>query len=93
MTREEEVAIKELKKWRNSFNYDCGDYNYGDDTTKRALDFAIKIIEQKPDLNKIRAEIKQRSYGVANDSVIQGMKYERAAILEILDKYIGEREG
>ena len=41
-------------------------------------------------LNKIRTEIKQRPYGVANDSVIQGIKYERAAILEILDKYKAE---
>jgi hypothetical protein len=43
-------------------------------------------------LDKIRAEIEQRPYGIANDSVIQGMKYERVAILEILDKYKAESE-
>ena len=43
-------------------------------------------------LDKIRAEIEQRPYGIANDSVIQGMKYERADILEIIDKYKAESE-
>ncbi len=44
-------------------------------------------------LDKIRAEIVQRPYGIANDSVIQGIKYERADILEIIDKYKTESEG
>lgn len=43
-------------------------------------------------LDKLRAEIEQRPYGIANDSIIQGMKYERVAILEILDKYKAESE-
>ena len=60
---------------------------------KEIIDSACnRILEQEPILDKIRAEIEQRSYGVANDSVIQGMKYERAAILEILDKYKAESE-
>ena len=50
------------------------------------------IKPQKPILSKIRAEIEQRPYGVANDSVIQGMKYERKDILEIIDKYKAESE-
>lgn len=88
MTREEEVAIKELKKWRNSFNYDYGDYNYGDDTTKRALDFAIKVIEQKPDLNKIRAEIRKKMrFDAFNEGVVSFDD-----ISKILDKYMTERE-
>lgn len=52
----------------------------------------LKEVPQEPVLNKIRAEIEQRSYGVANDSVIQGMKYERSAVLKILDKYKSETE-
>ena len=52
----------------------------------------LETLEQEPILDKIRAEIEQRPYGVANDSVIQGMKYERIAILEILDKYKAESE-
>ena len=47
----------------------------------------IKAEAVRKVLDKIRAEIEQRPYGIADDSVIQGMKYERAAILEILDKY------
>lgn len=43
-------------------------------------------------LEQIRAKIEQRPYGIANDSVIQGMKYERAAILAILDKCKAESE-
>lgn len=46
---------------------------------------------QEDVLDKIRAEIEQRPYGIANDSVIQGMKYERVAVLKILDKYKAER--
>lgn len=38
-------------------------------------------------LDKIKEEIEQRSYGIANDSVIQGMIYERANNLKIIDKY------
>ena len=41
-------------------------------------------------LDKVRSEIEQRPYGIANDSVIQGMKYERMVVLEIIDKYIAE---
>lgn len=43
-------------------------------------------------LDKIRVEIEQRPYGVANDSVIQGIKYERMVVLEIIDKYKAESE-
>ena len=43
-------------------------------------------------LDKIRAEIEQHPYGIANDSVIQGEKYERVAVLEIIDKYKAESE-
>lgn len=43
--------------------------------------------------DKIRAEIEQRPYGIANDGIIQGMKYERSDILEIIDKYKAESEG
>ena len=39
-------------------------------------------------LNDIKVEIENRSYGVANDSVIQGEIYERQAVLAIIDKYI-----
>lgn len=43
-------------------------------------------------LNKIRVEIEQRSYSIANDDVIQGMKYERRDILKIIDKYRTENK-
>ena len=43
-------------------------------------------------LDKIRAEIEQRPYGIANDSVIHGIKYERMVVLEIIDKYTAESE-
>jgi len=48
---------------------------------------------QEDILDKLRAEIEQRPYYymVTNDSV-QGMKYERAAILDIIDKYKAESE-
>ena len=47
----------------------------------------LEALEQEPTLEKIRAEIEQRPYGIANESVIRGMQYERAEILEIIDKY------
>lgn len=59
--------------------YDCKSY----ETTVKTLAQGTK----NDVLDKIRAEIEQRSYGIANDSVIRGMKYERAEILEIIDKY------
>ncbi len=43
-------------------------------------------------INELMAEIEQRSYGIANDSVIRGVKHERTAILEIIDKYRAESE-
>lgn len=53
----------------------------------------LPFVNPKADvLDKIRTEIEQRSYGIANDSVIQGMTYERANILEIIDKHIAESE-
>lgn len=52
----------------------------------------IKTEAARKALDKVRAEIEQRSYGVANDSVIRGAKYERAEILEIIDKYRAEQE-
>ena len=36
-------------------------------------------------LAKLKTEIENRSYGIANDSVIQGEMYERRAVLEIID--------
>ena len=39
-------------------------------------------------IKNIRSEIENRSYGVANDSVICGEMHERKAVLEIIDKYI-----
>ena len=50
-----------------------------------------RFLEQEPVLDKIRAEIEQRSFGIANDSVIQGMIYEREDILKIIDKYRKEQ--
>ena len=44
-------------------------------------------------INKLRTEIELRPYEIANDSVIQGMKYERSDILKILDKYKAKSEG
>jgi len=55
-----------------------------------SLDFLTdeeKTIVINDVLDKIRTEIKQKSYGIANDDVIQGMKYERRDILDIIDKY------
>lgn len=44
-------------------------------------------------IEEVKAEIENRSYGVANESVIQGEMYERRAVLEIIDKHIdGESE-
>ena len=61
---------------------------------KSAKEFLQAFVEAESEdtnivaiLDKIRAEIEQRPYGVANDSLIQGEKCERAAILEILNKY------
>lgn len=48
---------------------------------------AIQALKQMDALDKIKAEIEQRSFGIANDSVIQGMIYEREDILKIIDKY------
>ena len=42
-------------------------------------------------LDEIRAGIEQRPYGIANNSVIQGMKHEREDIFEFIDKYKAER--
>lgn len=67
--------------------------NDGTGTQQDACKFLANLMDvlekqmQEPILDKIRAEIVQKSYGIANDSVIQGMKYERANILEIIDKY------
>lgn len=57
-----------------------------------ALKKGIEALKQGDAIDKIKAEIEQRPYGVANDSVIQGMKYERIAIFEIFDKYKRESE-
>ncbi len=38
-------------------------------------------------LDKIIADIKQRPYGIAHDLVVQGIKYERADILEVIEGY------
>lgn len=56
---------------------------------------AIHICAELQDhiLDKIKAEIEQRPYGVANDIVIHGKKRERAEILKIIDKYRIESEG
>lgn len=47
----------------------------------------LNLAEKYSALDKIKAEIEQRSLGIANDSVIQGMIYEREDILKIIDKY------
>lgn len=38
-------------------------------------------------LDKIISDIKQRRYGIAHDLVLQGIKYERADIFEIIEGY------
>lgn len=58
--------------------YDCG------------YERACKDWEEK--IDAIKEEIENRSYGIANDSVIQGEIYERQAVLEIIDKHIGEED-
>ena len=41
-------------------------------------------------LNGIKTEIENRSFGIANDSVIYGEICERQAVLAIIDKHIDE---
>lgn len=65
-----------------ALNYDRQQYEKG---------YADAKAEYESMLDKIRAEIEQRSYGIANDSVIQGMVYEREDILEIINKYRKEQ--
>lgn len=60
------------------------------DQTLKDIDRAFKALEERDELlDNIRAEIEQRPYGIANDSVIWGMKYERSEILKIINKYLG----
>jgi hypothetical protein len=79
------VIFADKKDSAISFDWSWWNSEYKEQTTKNKA------------LDKIRAEIEQRQYGIANDSVIQGMKlqgmkHERAAILEIIDKYKAESE-
>lgn len=74
-------------------------YTYSNDV-KKFMDEIVDIdrvnVFTKADmvdiLSKIKAEIVRRPYGIANDSVIQGMNYEREDVLEIIDKYKTESE-
>lgn len=53
----------------------------------QAFKIILKLLDNENVLDKISTEIEQRPYGIANESVIRGMQYERAEILEIIDKY------
>lgn len=48
-------------------------------------EYILSAVAQGIPLDDVKAEIESRSYGVANDSVIQGEMYERHAVLEILN--------
>ena len=64
----------------------CGNYVVMQSTYETRLKADIADV-----LDKIRAEIEQRPYGVVYGSVIQGMKCERVENLKIIDKYKAER--
>jgi len=68
-----------------------GGLRYKKIISDKDYDRLCKALDNECVLDKIRAEIEQRPYGVANDSVIQGIKYERVAILKILDKYKADK--
>lgn len=84
MTNEE--IIEQLENTIGLIKQDEKDWL--DDRDIPILEACIKSLTA---LDKIRAEIKQRPYGIANDSVIQGMRYERTDVLEIIDKYRKEQ--
>lgn len=46
-------SIKELSNWRKAFNYDKGDYCYGDNTTKYSLDVAIDTMRKYQQITEI----------------------------------------
>lgn len=83
------MTKEEAKTFLTKISYDIGTVGMDYLTLKdgQKMRDAIAALDQECVINKIRAEIEQRPYGIANDSVIQGMKHERAAIIEFLDKY------
>ena len=86
------LAIKALEQEPVYFP-PCVDCNTKMNEIREAYDkMKNQTLEQEFVLDKIRAEIEQRPYGIANDSVIQGMKYERVDILKIIDKYKAETD-
>ena len=82
MTREE--AIKELKEYEDGL-----DLEYATPFDKAIL-YAIKVMEQEPILDKIRAEIDKQYDRVHpyNISCADGLEMA----LEIIDKYKAESE-
>jgi hypothetical protein len=74
---------------------DCG---YSENEIRESLDMAIKLLEQEPILDKIRAEIKAlnpepTAYDVVDGNPIKDAVWETLAdVLKIIDKYKAESE-
>lgn len=87
MTREEEEAIAELKR----------DIELDNDFSKEyitAVNIAIKALEQKSILDKVKAEIEELDVFYDNDyfSDNKDAMFKRNEILQIIDKYIESEE-
>ncbi|MBO4847077.1 MAG: hypothetical protein J5525_12405 [Lachnospiraceae bacterium] len=74
----------------HSLRVRLGNLRYKKIISDKDYDRLCKALDNEKILDNIRAEIEQRPYGIANNSVIRGMKCKRAEILEIIDKYRGE---
>lgn len=82
MTNEEAIEIlKDLWRYEHS--------EYPEKDIRKALDIAIKALEQEPVLNKIRAEIEQERVGYPPSA---GYYKANIKCLQIIDKYRTESE-
>jgi len=76
-------SIKELSKWRKGFNYDNGDYCYGDDTTRYSLDIAIDTMRKYQKIEEIVKEwsesglLQDKFYDLINEVLEDGNDEQR----------------
>ena len=86
MTSEVEKAIKMLQSMKYEDDTECSE--------NKALDMAIKSLEQKPILDKIRAEIDDLDRFYDNDYYFgnRDSMFKCNEVMQILDKYKAEIE-
>jgi len=87
MTNEEQDKAIRILQWLHNNNFL---FRSTEEDVKFATEYAIKVLEQEPVLDKIRAEIEQvaEEESKIDKKWAQGLKYT----LKIIDKYKAESE-